>query len=157
RLPVKGGLLIRILAVPEVGDFVVREAERRWERPTVPGGEVVEDRGIVSGRVLKRLEGQFLPQLPWDPFAVAPCLKHLAVAARTPDHGDTRGVFRRRPDQGVPADVDVLYGLIDGDVRLGYGRFERIQVHDDKIDRDRAQVLEVLLVTRRRENSREDS
>src|SRR5438093_1484205 len=136
--------------------FAVGEAERRWERPTVSRGEVVEDRGIVSGRVLKRLEGQFLPQLPWDRFVVAPCLEHVAVAGRTHDHGDPRGVFRRRPDQGDPADVDVLYGLIDGDVRLGYGRFERIQVHDDEIDRDRAQVLEVLLVTRRRENSRED-
>src|SRR5207247_704112 len=82
----------------EIGDVVGREARRRWERPTVSRGEVVEDRGIVSGRVLKRLEGQFLPQLPWDRFVVAPCLEHVAVAGRTHDHGDPRGVFRRRPD-----------------------------------------------------------
>src|SRR5205807_5528516 len=156
RLPVGACLLIRILAVPEVGALVVRVAERRWERPTVPGGEVVEDRGIVAGRVLEPLEGQFLPQLRWDRLVVAPRLEHVAVAGRTHDHGDPRGVFRRRPDQGDPTDVDVLHGLVDRDVRLGYGRFERIQVHDDEIDRDRAQVLEVLLVDGRRENSSED-
>src|SRR5207245_6496537 len=62
------------------------------------------------------------------------------------DDSDPRGVFRGGPDQRHAADVDVLDGLLKPDVRLRHRGFERIQVHDDHVDRDGTQVREVLLI-----------
>ena len=45
-------------------------------------------------------------------------------------------ILRRRSDHAGAADVDVLDGVRDGDVGLCDRFFERVQIHDDQLERD---------------------
>ena len=58
-----------------------------------------------------------------------------AVVGWVDNDGDALVVFGRAAEHRRTADVDVLDGVLEGDIRLGDGLLERVEVHDDEIDR----------------------
>ncbi len=50
-------------------------------------------------------------------------------------NGDVAVVLRCRTNHGWPADINIFHRVFQGAVRAGDGGLERIQIHDDQIDR----------------------
>ena len=69
-----------------------------------------------------------------DSAVLRDLLGDLIVAGRVRDDGDELEVLGSGADHGGAADVDVLDGFGEGDVRLGDGLFERIEVDGDEVD-----------------------
>ncbi|TLD22845.1 hypothetical protein PspLS_07561 [Pyricularia sp. CBS 133598] len=132
-----GGLLVGVGAVAE-GE--VLQAVRG-----VLLAEEVGDGGVVVGRVLKGLEGVELAARLLD-LAAVELLEELGVVGRVAQDGDARVVLCGGADQGDAANVDLLNGLGDGDVDLGDGVLEGVQVADDVVDLIDALLGKILLV-----------
>ena len=56
------------------------------------------------------------------------------IVGRVGDDSNTRGVLGGRAQHGGTADVDVLDGIREGDLRISDGLLELVQVDDDQID-----------------------
>ena len=78
--------------------------------------------------------------VPSDSAAAAQLVEHHVVVGRVDDDADVRVVLGRGPDHGRPADVVIVDEL---DRRVGP---ERVEVHDDEVDRLDAVLRHVGLV-----------
>jgi hypothetical protein len=133
RPSIQGPALMRVLAVPEVSHLVEREPDERRHRGIVRG-EPPRDRGVVGRRVGERLGGQPPPHLERQTSLGPDGVEDLAVARRAHDDADGGEVLRGRADHRRSADVDLLdHVVLPGPAR--HGLAERVQVHDDEIDR----------------------
>ena len=66
------------------------------------------------------------------------------IVGRVGDDGNARGVLGGRAQRGRTTDVDVLNGIREGDLGVGDGLLELVQVDDDQVDQLNA-VLSGLL------------
>src|SRR5690606_35655559 len=96
--------------------------------------EEVEDGSVVMGGGVEGLGGKALPVLKTGgSFAVGDELKELGVVFHG---GDTDHVFKIlccSPDQGDPADIDLLDDILLGSSG-SHSLLKRIQVHDHDVD-----------------------
>ena len=137
RPTVEGGLLVWVFAVAKICDTLERINEEGGEQHCRVGlaGEVVVDGGVVAGGVSEGLDGEpgaggvrHLAARPLHLF------QHRCISRRIADDDHRLVVLRRRPEHRWAADVYVLYGVGDGDVRLRYGLLERVEIDHDQID-----------------------
>lgn len=70
----------------------------------------------------------------------------LVIVTRVADHSDSVVVLGCSPQQSDASDVDVLYSIRDGDVGLGDGFDEGVQVADDHTDHVELLAFHVSLV-----------
>ena len=144
-MPVEGGRLVRVLAVPQAaGALPGRPRERREAGPVGGVGEhAARPRGhgdVVRGGVREGPRGEH-PALLEREAAGADGVQHRAVGRGVDDDRDARVVLRRRPDHGGPADVDLLDDL----GRRGAGQHrlpERVEVGDEQVERLDAELAE---------------
>ncbi len=135
HLHVQGRLLMRVFAIGEVEELLVRH------HPVPREGLVAQpvpaaDRRVIAGRERERLVGQPVPGLSRDAAArVLQLGEHGVVALRLHDHGDEAVVLRRRPDHRRAADVDVLDRLRLAHVLPSDRALEGVEVHADEVDR----------------------
>ena len=132
---VEGCGLVRILAIAQrLGQS---SAKRAITRRTVEGngGEVIGDESVVGGRPGIGLLRQRTTEDETGPPIVA---VHLGpqglVVADVHHHGHIAVVLGRAADHGGTADIDVLDTLFRRPAAR-YRGLERIEVHDEKIDR----------------------
>ncbi len=151
---VEGRLLVRVLAVAErarqrPGDHqrLGKVGQRRLRRRHPP--EVRGDRPVVGGGVGERLPGQPEPGRRRDLTLGVDLGQHRRVVGRIDDHRHPLVVLGRGADHRRTADVDVLDDLVER--RAARDRLaERIEVHDDQIDRVEAGLLHLGPVLGRR-------
>lgn len=140
--------LVRVLAVAEGVLALPGGAEEVGELRVVDrgvlGGEPARDGDVVRGRVLEGLGGEPLAGGEVEAAALDRG-EDVAVAGRAGDDGDRRVVLGGGADHRGPADVDLLHALV-GRGAGGDGLAERVEVHDDQVERLHAEVLELLLV-----------
>ena len=99
------------------------------------GVEMLRDGSVIARRGFEHLHREF-PAEHFTGVAVVflDVVEDCAVIGRVNDHGDAGVVFRGATQHARAADVDVLDGFVQGDVRFGDGLLKGIQVHDDQID-----------------------
>ena len=98
--------------------------------------EPPRDRGVVGRRTPERLRGEAPARLVAEGAAVLLELgDEGGVVRRIADGPDVRVILRGRAQERRAADVDLLDCLAEGDVRPSDGLLERIEVHDDEVDR----------------------
>ena len=148
---------MRVLAVGEVEHLLERGDEVVGE-VLLALGEPARDRGVVARGRAERLGRERLARLRRKQTAgLLQLLGHGVVALRPHHHAHERVVLGGRPDQGRPADVDVLDHLLLGDTTARRRALERVEVHADQVDRRDAVLgerLAVLLVRAHREQAR---
>ena len=155
-LDVEGGALVRVLAVGQLHELLVRHHPVLRER-LVAGAEPARDRRVVGGRVGERLVRQPLAGLGRDlAVGLAQLLEHRVVGLGADEHRDPVVVLGRRADHRRAADVDVLDRLALAHVEPGDGLLERIEVDADQVDRldplglERGHVLAVVAAREQR-------
>ena len=125
---------MRVLAVREVGDLLVRLHHHRREVVLLLG-EPARDRGVVARRVRERLGRQRLARAERQlPLGVLELLQHGVVHLGPGHDRREREVLRRRADHRRPADVDVLDHLVLGRPATRGGPLERVEVHAHQVD-----------------------
>ena len=140
-------LLLRILAIAQVVDLLQRNLElgRGIRHVTCLGGKPTGDSRVVGGGGLVDLH---LQATTGGKRGATAGLVHLGqdgvVVGRIGDDGNARGVLGSRAQHGGTADVDVLDGIREGDLGVGNGLLELVQVDDDQVDQLNA-VLSGLL------------
>ena len=90
----------------------------------------------------ERLHGEGCPLLEGE-AARRDRVEHVGVVRRRGDDGDVRVVLGRRAHHRRAADVDLLDAVVDARAR-GDRLLERVQVHHDELEREDAEVLELL-------------
>ena len=139
--------LVGVLAVAEHVAASPRGAHPRREAGAVgirgddaaqPGGH----RDVVGRGVGEGLDGQGGPLLEGEATG-RHGIEHVGVPRRRRDDGDVGVVLRRRPHHGGAADVDLLDAVVDPGSG-GHRLLERVEVHDDQLEREDAEVLELL-------------
>ena len=143
--------LVRVLAVAHF----LRLVELQVDRPRQPAfaavgpdaPEVVRNSAIVIGSVLECLDGQVEACFFADATVVAVNLiDYAVVVARVNHDGDIGVVLGRCPDHGRASYIDVLDRVFQAAVFVGDGRFKRVEVDDDKVDRRYVVVLHHTIV-----------
>ena len=140
-------LLLRVLAIAQVVDLFQRDLElgRGVRHVACLGGKPTGDSRVVGGGSLVDLH---LQAATGGKRGAATSLVHLGqdgvVVSRVRDDGDARGVLGGRAQHGGATDVDVLDGVRKGDLGVGDGLLELVQVDDDQVDQLNA-VLSGLL------------
>lgn len=130
-------LLLRILAIAQVVDLLQRNLElgRGIRHVTCLGGKPTGDSRVVGGGGLVDLH---LQATTGGKRGATAGLVHLGqdgvVVGRIGDDGNARGVLGSRAQHGGTADVDVLDGIREGDLGVGNGLLELVQVDDDQVD-----------------------
>jgi hypothetical protein len=135
--PEQGGALVRVLAVAQ-GLGAAQGQRFAIRAGRVRAGQVVADRAVVGGGVGEGLQRQHLAGLNRYKAVLMEVAQDQLVIVRIAHHGDPGVVFRRGPDQGHPADVDVFDRVGEGDIRLGDRLLEGIQVDNHQVDHRRA-------------------
>src|ERR1019366_5428959 len=91
---------------------------------------------VVGRRAPEDLRGETPARLVPEPAVVRDQLSRDGGVVRRVAHDtDVRVVFRGRAQEGRPSDVDLLDGLAKRGIRLRDGLLERVEVHDDEVDR----------------------
>jgi hypothetical protein len=142
RLAVEGRALVRVLPVAQLVDLF--EHDRQAAREDVAGDlvEVGGDLGVVRGDRAERLGRESCPQLGAR-VAKAPDLLHDRRVMGRVGHGrDTGGVACRGAEERHPADVDHLDDFVEPNEPGADFGGERLDVHDDDVDRADALCLE---------------
>ena len=149
--PVARSDLVRVLAVAERLDLLEGDREARgirigrageaWlvgeldARGGHPRRQLRGDAGIVGGGVAEGLDREGRP----EPGRDAPLLRQgrqdRRVALRRGNDSDRGVVLGRRPDHRRPADVDLLDELVERDPVAFSGGGERVEIHDDELER----------------------
>lgn len=141
------GLLLRVLAIAQVVDLLERNLEpgRSVRHVACLGGKPTGDSRVVGGSGLVDLH---LQTTTGGKRGATAGLAHLGqdgvVVGRIGDDGNARGVLGGGAQHGGTADVDVLDGVRKGDLGVGDGLLELVQVDDDQVDQLNA-VLSCLL------------
>lgn len=111
------------------------------------GGEPTGDSRVVGGGGLVDLH---LQATTGGKRGAATGLAHLGqdgiIVGRVGDDGNARGVLGGRAQHGRTADVDVLDGIREGDLGVGDGLLELVQVDDDQVDQLNAVLCRLLHV-----------
>ncbi len=134
---VHGGLLLRVLAITQVLDLLERDLElaRGLGHIACLCGKPTRDRRVVGRGGLIDLHLQATTR---GERGAAARLVHLGehgiVIGRIAHHGDRRGIFGGGTQHGRTADVDMLDGVGKGDIGLGDGLLELIEVDRDQVD-----------------------
>ena len=145
------GLLLRILAIAQVVDLLERNLElgRGVRHIACLGGKPTRDSRVVGSGGLVDLH---LQTTTGGKRGATAGLVHLGqdsvVVGRIGDDGNARSVLGGRAQHGGTADVDVLDGVRKGDLGVGDGLLELVQVDDDQVDQLNAvlsRLLHVLL------------
>jgi hypothetical protein len=132
-LPVERGVLVRVLAVDDVESL--RQVEPQALRDRVVLSQEAGDRGVVRGGRAESLRREPPPQVARQ-HAPRPQLgEHLVVVRRIDEDADVFPVLPRRAHHRRAADVDHLDDLLERLRRIGGGARERVEVHDDEVDR----------------------
>ena len=139
-LRVEGAPLVRVLAVREIEDLRERRDELLWERLDVR--EPARDRRLVGRRRRERDGREASARLERKLAGGAQLGEHRGVLVRPRDGRDMREVLGRGAQHRGPADVDHLDGLLLADAVAGGDLCERIEVHDDEIEREDLVLLE---------------
>ena len=128
------GFLLRVLAIAQVVDLLQRNLElgRGVRHVACLGGEPAGDGRVVGGGGLVDLH---LQATTGGKRGAATGLVHLGqdgiIVGRVGNDGNARGVLGGRAQHGGTADVDVLDGVREGDLGVGDGLLELVQVDDD--------------------------
>ena len=145
------GFLLRVLAIAQVVDLLQRNLElgRGVRHVACLGGEPAGDGRVVGGGGLVDLH---LQATTGGKRGAATGLVHLGqdgiIVGRIGNDGNARGVLGGRAQHGGATDVDVLDGVREGDLGVGDGLLELVQVDDDQVDQLNAvlsRLLHVLL------------
>ena len=141
------GLLLRVLAIAQVIDLLQRDLElgRGVRHVARLSGEPTGDSRVVGSGGLVDLH---LQTTTGGKRGAAAGLAHLGqdgvVVGRVGDDGDACGILGSGAQHGGTTDVDVLDGVREGDLGVGDGLLELVQVDDDQVDQLNA-VLSGLL------------
>ena len=144
---VHGGRLVRVLAVAQVLGLLELEGERRRRLELLGSGRSgnraalelrhhpVGDRRVIcrGGGVDLRLQGAAQTERGGAVVGAHLGEDGLVVGGVT-HHGHRIGVLGGGAQHGGAADVDVLDGVDEGDVGLGHGLLELVEVHHDHVD-----------------------
>ena len=131
------GLLLWVLAIAQVVDLFQRNLElgRGVRHVACLGGKPTGDSRIVGGGSLVDLH---LQATTGGKRGAAAGLAHLGqdgiVVGRVGDDGNARSVLSGGAQHGGTANVDVLDGVRKGDLGVGDGLLELVQVDDDQVD-----------------------
>jgi hypothetical protein len=88
---------------------------------------------VVTGGHLESRRRKFAAQFRGE-GAFSQSISDAGILLGARDNRDVSVVFRRRADHARPADVDVFDRFGHGDVGLGDGRFERVEIADDDLE-----------------------
>ena len=127
-------LLLRVLAIAQVVDLLQRDLElgRGVRHVACLGGKPTGDSRVVGGGGLVDLH---LQATTGGKRGAATGLVHLGqdgiIVGRVGNDGNARGVLGSRAQHGGTADVNVLDGVREGDLGIGDGLLELVQVDDD--------------------------
>ena len=141
------GLLLWVLAIAQVVDLFQRDLElgRGVRHVACLGGKPTGDSRVVGSGGLVDLH---LQTATGGKRGATAGLVHLGqdgiVVGRVGDDGDARGVLGGRAQHGRTTDIDVLDGVREGDLGVGDGLLELVQVDDDQVNQLNA-VLSGLL------------
>ena len=130
-------LLLRILTIAQVVDLLQRDLElgRGVRHVACLSGKPTGDSRVVGGGSLVDLH---LQAATGGKRGAATGLAHLGqdgiIVGRVGDDGNARGVLGGRAQHGGTTDVDVLDGIRKGDLEVGDGLLELVQVDDDQVD-----------------------
>ena len=145
---VVGGLLVRVLAVGEVGDLLEREREQLGE--ALAAVEPAGDRRLVGRGRRERLGGELAAGVGRDLAVRLQLVEHEAVLVGARHRHDVGEVLGRAAQHRGPADVDHLDGLLLGRAEGRGDVGERVEVDADEVERldpvlgERRQVLLVV-------------
>mmetsp|Transcript_4845 Transcript_4845/g.17016 ORF Transcript_4845/g.17016 Transcript_4845/m.17016 type:complete len:629 (+) Transcript_4845:974-2860(+) len=150
---VESGLLVRVLAVPERVHQPQRHGLLRWgvgllplRPPVLP--KPLRDVRVVAGDVLEGLPRQVGAQgLPSLGIVARECVEDARVVRWVDNDGDVLVVLRGGPDEGGATDVDLLDGILEGDVLAArHGGPERVKVADHHVNETEVLALHGLHV-----------
>ena len=143
--------LVRVLAVAQGLDLLEADGQRRrvrilraWQprpvRQRDPGGghaarELRADPGVVGGRVGEGLDRQGGAGARGNGRRSSSLVEHSAVAGRRRDDRHAGVVLGGRADHRRAADVDLLDEVVEPDARPIRRGGERVEVHDDDLER----------------------
>ena len=134
RLAVDGAALVGVLAVRQIGQLLQHERQARREADAADLVEIGRHLGVVGSDRGERVGGQLLAQLRRDLAALAQVGQQGVVVLRTADRRGPREVAGGRAQEGRPADLDALHGLVERhQLRADLGR-ERGDVDDHQVD-----------------------
>ncbi len=150
EVAVERGALVRVFAVAQVLHLVEREVERRRIRVARrmlqlvgEARQVVRDRAVVLRGVREHLGRETEVRFVTHRIVVrAHLVEHNRVIGRIDHHGHVAMVFRSGAQHRRAADVDVLDRVFQRALFLRHRLHERVQVHDEQIDRRNAVLLE---------------
>ena len=131
------GLLLRVLTIAKVVDLLQRDLELSGGVRHVAclGGKPTGDSRVVGSGGLVDLH---LQTTTGGKRGAAAGLAHLGqdgvVVGRVGDDSDARGVLGGRAQHGGATNVDVLDGVREGDLGVGDGLLELVQVDDHQVD-----------------------
>mmetsp|Transcript_37656 Transcript_37656/g.83841 ORF Transcript_37656/g.83841 Transcript_37656/m.83841 type:complete len:546 (+) Transcript_37656:764-2401(+) len=135
---VEGGLLVRVLPVPQGGSQLQRHRHHGGGAGAHLLPQPLRHLGVIAGAVLESLPGQVLAEL-CRLLAVSPCRQldeQLGVVGGVHHHSHVGHVLRSSADHGGAADVNVLHTHLEGRGRVGGdGLAEGVQVHNHHVDR----------------------
>jgi hypothetical protein len=89
---------------------------------------------VVSRRACVHFCGQLPPQLQRGVAAGLDLLGDRGVVGRVHNHRHAVVIFRRASQHRRPADVNVLNGVVQRDVRFGDRGLERVEIHHHEIN-----------------------
>jgi len=138
---IEGCCLVWILAIAQRCDSGQGQRERPRKRLR-PGSRQIGagleegmDSGIVIAGVGEGPDSQLTADFERNVACLPQQIGDPLVVIRAGDNGHALEVLGRRADQGDPANVDVLYSLVHGDVRALRGSRKGIEVADYHADR----------------------
>ena len=132
---VEGGLLVGVLAVPEVLDLLQGDGEALGEPCAEPLVHLGRDHAVVVGGVDEGLGHELAVELLGDLPLLLQLGDDLGVLGGLCDDCHGFVVLRRGADHAGAADVDVLHDLVECDAVLEDGLLEGVQVDNDHVDR----------------------
>lgn len=131
------GLLVRV--------GTVAERELRHAIASILLAEEARDSSVIVGGLLEGLQGVLLAASLGDLTGLE-LLEEFRVVSGVRQDSDTLVVLGCGAEQSHTTDINLLNGLVDGDVDLGDGLLEGVQVADDEVDLGDLLLGEVLLV-----------
>ena len=110
--------------------------------------EVHGDDAVVARGHGKNLARQLQPQIQCCFTLGFKRGGDASIVGRVGDHGDAFEILSGGTQHGGTADINIFDQLFGRKIFLGGGGFERIEVHDDQVDRGNAVFSGLLLIVR---------
>jgi hypothetical protein len=154
---------MRVLAVTQrrgAGEIERQAGRKRLVFGRLLLGEPGVDRGVVGCGALEGLARELAPRRLAEHAALAQLLEHRTVVAGIHDHADVRVILRGRANHRGSADVDLLDGFGARHIGTRDRLLERVQIHDDEVDRRdllRRQIRAVVFAVAPRQDAAVDA